>query len=64
MLVLQVILSGGSVDAWSSQFQGPPRDIGMNVALPEVDGRIISRAVLSGKPEIQTWKLMWWFMSR
>jgi len=42
--VLQVILSGGSVDAWSSQFQGLPRDIGMNVALP-VDGRIISRAV-------------------
>ncbi len=44
--VLQVILSGGSADAWSSQFQGlSPRDIGMNVALPEVDGRIISRAV-------------------
>ncbi|WP_392535380.1 cobaltochelatase subunit CobN [Nostoc sp. C117] len=44
--VLQVILSGGSIEQWESQFQGlSPRDIGMNVALPEVDGRIISRAV-------------------
>ena len=44
--VLQVILSGGPVDAWESQFQGlSPRDMAMNVALPEVDGRIISRAV-------------------
>jgi len=58
--VLQVILSGSSADAWSSQFQISPRDIGMNVALPEVDGRIISRAVsFKGKPEIQIWKLMW-----
>ncbi|MFK0730146.1 MAG: cobaltochelatase subunit CobN, partial [Gloeotrichia echinulata HAB0833] len=44
--VLQVILSGGSVEQWESQSQGlSPRDIAMNVALPEVDGRIISRAV-------------------
>ncbi|MDM9585574.1 cobaltochelatase subunit CobN [Nostoc sp. GT001] len=44
--VLQVILSGGSIEQWESQFQGlSPRDIGMNVALPEVDGRIITRAV-------------------
>jgi cobaltochelatase CobN len=44
--VLQVILSGGAVEQWESQFQGlTPRDIAMNVALPEVDGRIISRAV-------------------
>ncbi|NDJ21565.1 cobaltochelatase subunit CobN [Nostoc sp. B(2019)] len=44
--VLQVILSGGSIDQWELQFQGlSPRDIAMNVALPEVDGRIISRAV-------------------
>jgi cobaltochelatase CobN len=44
--VLQVILSGGSVEQWELQFQGlSPRDIAMNVALPEVDGRIISRAV-------------------
>ncbi|BAZ38730.1 cobaltochelatase [Calothrix sp. NIES-4101] len=44
--VLQVILSGGSIEQWRSQFQGlSPRDIAMNVALPEVDGRIITRAV-------------------
>ncbi|MGV0102902.1 Cobaltochelatase subunit CobN [Nostoc sp. DSM 114160] len=44
--VLQVILSGGSIEQWESQFQGlSPRDIGMNVALPEVDGRIITCAV-------------------
>ncbi|BAY79362.1 cobaltochelatase subunit CobN (plasmid) [Nostoc linckia NIES-25] len=44
--VLQVILSGGSVEQWELEFKGlSPRDIGMNVALPEVDGRIITRAV-------------------
>jgi cobaltochelatase CobN len=44
--VLQVILSGGAVEQWESQLSGlSPRDIAMNVALPEVDGRIISRAV-------------------
>ncbi|BAZ00122.1 cobaltochelatase subunit CobN [Tolypothrix tenuis PCC 7101] len=44
--VLQVILSGGGVEQWESQMAGlSPRDIAMNVALPEVDGRIISRAV-------------------
>jgi len=40
-----------------SSVPGLSRDIGMNVALPEVDGRIISRAV-SRKLEIQIWKLM------
>ncbi|MFQ4137957.1 cobaltochelatase subunit CobN [Nodosilinea sp. PGN35] len=44
--VLQVILSGGTKAAWASQSLGlSPRDIAMNVALPEVDGRIITRAV-------------------
>ncbi len=44
--VLQVILSGGTVEQWQSQLRGLlPRDMAMNVALPEVDGRIISRAV-------------------
>jgi cobaltochelatase CobN len=44
--VLQVILSGGGVEQWESQLQGlSPRDMAMNVALPEVDGRIITRAV-------------------
>ncbi|MBD2566825.1 cobaltochelatase subunit CobN [Anabaena lutea] len=44
--VLQVILCASSLEQWESQSQGlTPRDIAMNVALPEVDGRIISRAV-------------------
>ncbi|MDA0673128.1 MAG: cobaltochelatase subunit CobN, partial [Cyanobacteria bacterium] len=44
--VLQVILSGGTLDAWQQHPMGlMPRDIAMNVALPEVDGRIITRAV-------------------
>ncbi|MEJ1936974.1 cobaltochelatase subunit CobN, partial [Nostoc sp. NIES-2111] len=44
--VLQVILSGGFAEQWEAQLNGlSPRDIAMNVALPEVDGRIISRAV-------------------
>ncbi|HEY9646318.1 MAG TPA: cobaltochelatase subunit CobN [Chroococcidiopsis sp.] len=44
--VLQVILSGGSREQWQQEWRGlSPRDVAMNVALPEVDGRIISRAV-------------------
>ena len=44
--VLQMILSGGTEADWASQLRGlSPRDTAMNVALPEVDGRIISRAV-------------------
>lgn len=44
--VLQVILSGGTEAAWAAQTLGlSPRDIAMNVALPEVDGRIITRAI-------------------
>ena len=44
--VLQVILCASSVEQWESQSQGlTPRDMAINVALPEVDGRIISRAV-------------------
>jgi cobaltochelatase CobN len=44
--VFQVILSGSGKELWESGFNGlTPRDIAMNVALPEVDGRIITRAV-------------------
>lgn len=44
--VLQVILSGGTEDQWRAGVQGlAPKDMAMNVALPEVDGRIITRAV-------------------
>ena len=44
--VFQVIFSGGTQEQWASGFQGlSPKDMAMNVALPEVDGRIITRAV-------------------
>lgn len=44
--VFQVVLSGGAEAVWSDSVQGlSARDIAMNVALPEVDGRILSRAV-------------------
>jgi cobaltochelatase CobN len=44
--VVQVILSGGNRDDWQQDNQGlQPRDIAMQVALPEIDGRIIGRAI-------------------
>ncbi|MFB2834274.1 cobaltochelatase subunit CobN [Floridanema evergladense] len=58
--VLQVIFSGGTEEQWESGFQGlSPRDMAMNVALPEVDGRVISRvvsfkAVQSKHPSLET----------
>ncbi len=55
--VLQVIFSGGTKEQWQEQFQGlTPRDTAMNVALPEVDGRIITRAV--SFKAVQTWNPM------
>jgi cobaltochelatase CobN len=45
-VVLQAIFSASSKDAWESSAQGlSARDLAMNVALPEVDGRVLSRAV-------------------
>ena len=44
--VLQIVLAGGDEESWAEGMQGlSARDIAMNVALPEVDGRIITRAV-------------------
>ena len=44
--IIQMIFSGGNEDDWRDNLNGlGARDIAMNVALPEVDGRIISRAV-------------------
>ncbi|NET28427.1 cobaltochelatase subunit CobN [Okeania sp. SIO1I7] len=52
--VLQVIFSGGNFEQWESQFQGlSPRDVAMNIALPEVDGNIISRAI--SFKAVKTW---------
>jgi cobaltochelatase CobN len=44
--VMQVVFAGGTHEAWRSGTQGlSARDLAMNVALPEVDGRVLSRAV-------------------
>jgi|APTNR8051073442_1049403.scaffolds.fasta_scaffold04548_4 cobaltochelatase CobN len=44
--VLQVVFAGSDVAGWRDGNHGlAARDIAMNVALPEVDGRILSRAV-------------------
>ena len=45
--VLQVVFSGGDEDelARRARAASAPRDLAMNVALPEIDGRILSRAV-------------------
>ncbi len=45
-VVLQAIFSASSREAWEASSQGlSARDLGMNVALPEVDGRVLARAV-------------------
>ena len=44
--VIQLVLASGSEEDWRAGTRGlSARDIAMNVALPEVDGRIISRAI-------------------
>ncbi len=45
-VVLQVVLSSSDFDTWQTSPQGlSARDLAMNVALPEVDGRLLSRAI-------------------
>jgi len=44
--VLQVIFSGAGVEQWRDAQRGlSAADLAMNVVLPEVDGRIVSRAI-------------------
>ena len=44
--VLQVVFAGGDEASWRAGTRGlAPRDLAMNVALPEIDGRILTRAV-------------------
>ncbi|MFL2659809.1 MAG: cobaltochelatase subunit CobN [Alphaproteobacteria bacterium] len=44
--VFQIIFAGLSKQAWQDNINGlSPQDVAMNVALPEVDGRVITRAV-------------------
>ncbi|MEM7072056.1 MAG: cobaltochelatase subunit CobN, partial [Pseudomonadota bacterium] len=43
--IFQLVLSTGSRASWQARSQGlAPRELAMNVALPEVDGRILTRA--------------------
>ncbi len=45
-VVLQAVLASGSAESWTTSAQGlSARDLAMSVALPEVDGRILSRAI-------------------
>jgi cobaltochelatase CobN len=44
--VLQVVFAGNDEESWRSETRGlGPRDLAMNVALPEIDGRVLSRVV-------------------
>jgi cobaltochelatase CobN len=44
--ILQVVLAGGSLEAWCASQRGlGPSDLAMHVALPEIDGRILTRAI-------------------
>ncbi|WP_247216263.1 cobaltochelatase subunit CobN [Synechococcus sp. C9] len=44
--VLQIILSTDEREIWHKEMRGlSPKDLAMQVALPEVDGRIITRAI-------------------
>ena len=44
--VLQVVLSGSARSAWADSSRGlSPSDLAMNVVLPELDGRLLTRAI-------------------
>ncbi len=52
--VLQVVLSGSTHEAWAASGRGlSPSDLAMNVVLPELDGRLLTRAI-SFKAETDT----------
>ncbi|MGB2410282.1 MAG: cobaltochelatase subunit CobN, partial [Candidatus Puniceispirillaceae bacterium] len=49
--VFQLVLSASLKDDWQSSGAGlTPRDLAMNVALPELDGRVLTRAVGFKRP--------------
>ena len=44
--ILQVVLSGSEREAWQASPRGlSPSDLAMNVVLPELDGRLLTRAI-------------------
>ncbi|MEZ5791071.1 MAG: cobaltochelatase subunit CobN [Nitratireductor sp.] len=45
-VILQAVLAGNSLEAWQTSSQGLlARDLAMNVALPEIDGKVLTRAI-------------------
>jgi cobaltochelatase CobN len=49
--IMQVVLAGGGLDAWRASQSGlGPSDLAMHVALPEIDGRILTRAISFKEP--------------
>ncbi|WP_088348367.1 MULTISPECIES: cobaltochelatase subunit CobN [Rhodomicrobium] len=45
-MVLQIVCSGETEEAWASRTRGlSPHYIAMHVALPEIDGRVLTRAI-------------------
>ncbi|MEM8749615.1 MAG: cobaltochelatase subunit CobN [Pseudomonadota bacterium] len=52
-VVLQALLAGGDEAGWRSSSQGlSARDLAMNVVLPEVDGRVLTRAIAFKNAEV------------
>ncbi len=51
-VVLQAVLAGASLEAWRGSSLGlGPRDLAMNIALPEIDGRVFTRAIAFKNPQ-------------
>ena len=51
--VLQVVLSSATREAWETSAQGlGARDLAMNIALPELDGRVFTRAISFKSPAL------------
>jgi cobaltochelatase CobN len=49
--VLQVVLAGSDEAGWHAGSRGlAPRDLAMSVALPEIDGRVLARAIAFKAP--------------
>ncbi len=49
--IMQIVLAGVSLDAWRGSQRGlGPSDLAMHVALPEIDGRILTRAISFKEP--------------
>jgi cobaltochelatase CobN len=49
--IMQIVLAGVSLDAWRGSLRGlGPSDLAMHVALPEIDGRILTRAISFKEP--------------